>query len=84
MAKKAVAFGGWDGLLEGPETELLPSEMALLVVRSCLSLIENHISEGTRRAVTPRASSNNVEPERDNQSDLVSDDESAEDHDCAS
>ncbi|KAK4148417.1 hypothetical protein C8A00DRAFT_19746, partial [Chaetomidium leptoderma] len=43
VAKKALAFGGWDGLLEGPETELLPSQLALLVVRSCLSLIENHI-----------------------------------------
>ena len=81
VAKKALAFGGWDGLLEGPETELLPSQLALLVVRSCSSLIEDHISEGTRSAVTPRSSSNRVEPESYNQSDLVSDDESAEDRD---
>ena len=81
VAKKALAFGGLDGLLEGPEAELMPSQLALLVMRSCLSLIENHISEGTGSAVTPRASSNRVEPESDNQSDLVSDGESAEDRD---
>ncbi|KAK4148711.1 hypothetical protein C8A00DRAFT_19503 [Chaetomidium leptoderma] len=70
VAKKALAFGGLDGLLEGPETELLPSQLTILVMRSCLSLIENHVSEGRR-----------VEPESDNQSDVVSDDESAENRD---
>jgi hypothetical protein len=40
---------------------------------------EHHISEGRGSSVTPRASSSVVEPESDNQSDVVSDDKSAED-----
>ena len=81
VAKKALAFGGLGGLLEGPETELLPSQLAILVMRSCLSLIENHVSEGRWSAVNPRTLSNHVEPESFNQSDVVPDDESAEDRD---
>ena len=81
VAKKALAFGGLDSLLEGPETELLPSQSAILVMRSCLSLIEKHISEGRESAVAPRTLSNQVEPESDNQANVVSDDESAEEQD---
>lgn len=81
VAKKALTFGGLDGLLESPEAELLPSQLALLVIRSCLSLIEHYISEGRGSLVTPRASSSVIEPESDNQSNVVSDDESAEDQD---
>ena len=44
VAKKALALGSLDSLLEGPETELLPSQLAILVMRSCFSLIENHVS----------------------------------------
>ena len=73
VAKKALAFGGLNGLLENPQTELLPSQSALIagVIRFCSSLIENHVSEGRRSVGPSRVSSSRSEPESDSQFDMI-------------
>ena len=63
MVKKALIFSGLDSLLKGLKAELLPSQLALLIIRSYLSLIENYILEGIGSVVTLRALSNRIEQE---------------------
>ncbi len=86
VAKKALAFDGLDGLLENLQTELLPSQSALIagVIRFCSSLIENHVSEGRRSVGPSRVSSSRSEPESDSQFDMILDDESVEDQETMS